>query len=97
MKVLVVIPARLGSTRLNEKPLIDLCGKLLIQRVYEGASESKLANKIIVATDSKKIESKCQEFGADVMLTPQNIQTGSDRVAYVAKELQEEYELVVNV
>ena len=97
MKVLVVIPARLGSTRLNEKPLIDLCGKPLVQRVYEGASESKLANKVIVATDSEKIERKCQEFGADVMLTPSSIQTGSDRVAYVAEKLQEEYDIVVNV
>ena len=97
MKSLIVIPSRIGSTRLPKKPLIDLCGKTLIQRVYEGARESKLANKIIIATDSLEIKKKCEEFNAQVMMTPQTINTGSDRVAYVAEKLQEEFDIIVNV
>jgi 3-deoxy-manno-octulosonate cytidylyltransferase (CMP-KDO synthetase) len=55
MKVLGVIPARYGSSRFPGKPLIDLKGKTMIQRVYEGASASKLITDLVVATDDERI------------------------------------------
>ncbi|MCK4562078.1 MAG: NTP transferase domain-containing protein, partial [Flavobacteriaceae bacterium] len=61
MKVLGIIPARYGSTRLEGKPLVDICGKPMIQRVYEQAK--KALNFVLIATDDERIEKVVKEFG----------------------------------
>jgi len=86
-KILVVIPARLGSKRLPGKPLINVNGKPLIQYVYEGCLKSKLADKVIVATDSQEIVDCVNGFNGEVMLTSFEHKTGSDRVAEVAEKM----------
>ena len=68
MKALGVIPARYASTRLPGKPLLDIAGKPLIQRVYEQAVQSQ-AQRVIIATDDERIQSAAQAFGADVCMT----------------------------
>ncbi len=79
-----VIPSRYASHRLPAKPLVDLCGKPMVQRVYEQAKKSQLLDRVVVATDDVRIEEAVRQFGGDVMLTSQEIASGSDRVAAVA-------------
>ena len=69
MRVLGVIPARYQSTRLPGKPLIDILGKSMIQRVYEQAIKCTKLDHVIVATDNEKIVKHIKEFGGDVVLT----------------------------
>ena len=82
-----IIPARFASTRLLGKPLADICGKPMIQHTYESAKQSKLLNEVIVAVDDEKVAQIIGNFGAKVVMTPKNIATGSDRIAFVAKNL----------
>jgi 3-deoxy-manno-octulosonate cytidylyltransferase (CMP-KDO synthetase) len=91
-----IIPARFASTRLLGKPLADIGGKPLIQHTFENASKSKLINKIIIAVDDSKVASVAKDFGADVVETPKKISTGSDRIAFVARELKDA-EIIVNI
>ena len=94
--IIGIIPARYASTRLPAKPIVDICGKPMIQRVYEQARQSKLINRLIVATDDERIAVVVRKFGGEVTLTPLDIRSGSDRVAYVAGSLSEA-DIVVNV
>ncbi len=79
-KIWAVIPARYASTRLPAKPLADLCGKPLIQRVYENSRDFGIFDKVIVATDDERIYSCVRDFGGDVVLTSAEHRTGSDRI-----------------
>lgn len=83
MKVLGVIPARYASSRFPGKPLIDLKGKSMIQRVYEGASRSKMITDLVVATDDERIVDEVRSFGGNVMMTEPTHQSGTDRCAEV--------------
>lgn len=94
--ILGVIPARFASTRLMGKPLANIGGKPMIQHTYEGATKSKLLNKIIIAVDDEKVADVCKSFGAAVMMTPRDVQTGSDRIAIVAKEFPRA-DIIVNI
>ena len=69
MKVVAVIPARYGSTRFEGKPLADILGKPMIQRVYEGVCQSKLIEDVIVATDDERIMKAVQQFGGKGIMT----------------------------
>lgn len=80
----VVIPARLGSTRLPRKVLLDLGGKPVVQHVWETACASG-AREIVIATDSEEVASVCRGFGADVALTSVSHASGSDRADEVAR------------
>lgn len=94
---LVVIPARLGSTRLPRKPLADIGGKPMVVRVAEQAKKS-LAQSVIVATDSAEIQAACDEHRIECLLTSENHLTGTDRLAEVAQLLKLAGDaLVVNV
>ena len=84
---LVVIPARLGSTRLPRKPLADIGGKPMVVRVAERAKES-LAQSVVVATDSAEIEAVCNEHRIECLLTSSDHPTGTDRLAQVAQLLK---------
>ena len=83
-KVVVVIPARYGSTRLPGKPLVLLAGKSMIQRVYERAKMAQRADRVIVATDDERIVKAVQEFGGEARMTRTEHRTGTERVAEVA-------------
>ncbi len=93
--VLGVIPARYGSTRFPGKPLAEICGKPMIQHVYERSKGSKVLDKLIVATDNEEIFDVVKSFGGEVIMTGENIQTGTDRTAEVAKIYP--YEVVLNI
>lgn len=94
--ILGVIPARFASTRLLGKPLADIGGKPMIQHTYESASKSKLLHKIIIAVDDEKVFQTVLGFGARAIMTPKDIATGSDRIAYVAKNIPEA-KIIVNI
>lgn len=94
-KVIIVIPARYGSTRLPGKPLVSLGGKPMVQRVYERAKLSKHAARVIVATDDDRIMTAVQSFGGEARMTRGDHRTGTERVAEVAA--REEGEIFVNV
>jgi len=94
---LVVIPARLGSTRLPRKPLADLAGKPMVVRVAERAKLS-LAQSVIVATDSAEIQAACNQHQIECLLTSADHPTGTDRLAEIAQILKlPANALVVNV
>lgn len=82
----VVIPARFASSRLPGKPLQDIAGKPMIQHVWEQACKSS-AQQVVVATDDARIVEACQGFGAQVVLTRVDHNSGTDRLAEVATAL----------
>ena len=96
MKIIGIIPARYASSRFPGKPLIDLKGKTMIQRVYEGAVKSKYLEKVIVATDDQRIFDAVEAFGGNVMMTSANHTTGTDRCGEVAQKYREA-DVVVNI
>lgn len=85
--VLGVIPARYGSTRLTGKPLIDLCGKPMVQHTYERASRAASMDALIIATDDGRIYNAVKQFGGTAVMTPTTCTSGSDRIAHVLREL----------
>ncbi|MDV9033193.1 3-deoxy-manno-octulosonate cytidylyltransferase [Pseudomonas sp. RAC1] len=93
----VVIPARLHSTRLPGKPLLPIAGKPMVQHVWEQACKSS-ASRVVIATDDASIVQACQAFGAEVLLTRADHESGTDRLAEVAAHLGLPAEaIVVNV
>lgn len=96
MKVLGVIPSRYESSRFPGKPLIDLKGKTMIQRVYEGAQKCTSFYKVIVATDDERIANHVLGFGGNVVLTKDTHESGTDRCGEVAA-LHPEADIIVNI
>lgn len=97
MSFVVVIPARYHSTRLPGKPLLEIAGKSMIQRAWEGAKQSS-ADAVIVATDDQRIYQAVRDFGADVEMTSIDHSSGSDRVQEVVQKLGfSPDQIVVNV
>lgn len=96
MKILGLIPARYASTRFPGKPLIDICGKSMIQRVYEQALKANCLTKVVVATDDERIFSHVEGFGGNAILTSSEHQSGTDRCAEVAEHFSE-YEAFINI
>jgi 3-deoxy-manno-octulosonate cytidylyltransferase (CMP-KDO synthetase) len=97
-KVLGVIPARLGSTRIPEKMLKDLAGKPLIQRTVERTLRAKSLDAIVVTTDSERIAEVVRSLGVPVIMSPSELPTGTDRVAYAVQQfLDFTPDIVVNV
>jgi len=94
-KVVVVIPARYGSTRLPGKPLLLLAGKPMIQRVYERAKLAVRVDRVIVATDDERIVKTVEGFGGEARMTRSEHRTGTERIAEVAA--REEGDVFVNV
>lgn len=86
MPFTVVIPARYASTRLPGKPLADIAGKPMIQHVYERACESD-AERVIIATDDRRIRDVCGHFGAQVVMTAAGHASGTDRLEEVTRKL----------
>ncbi|MEB4591798.1 3-deoxy-manno-octulosonate cytidylyltransferase [Candidatus Thiothrix sp. Deng01] len=94
MNPVVVIPARYASSRLPGKPLRVLAGKTLIRHVYERAQAAGFAT-VLVATDDERIRAECESFGAEVVMTAATHETGSDRLAEVARLQGWEDEVIV--
>lgn len=94
--IIGIIPARYHSTRLPGKPLIDIGGKPMLQHTYESAKKSKLLSDIIIAVDDERVFEAAKKFGAEVQMTPKDLETGSDRIAFVAKKLINA-EIIVNI
>jgi len=95
MRCLIVIPARMGSTRFPGKPLCDLCGKPMVQWVVERAKESGVGDKVVVATPDQEIIDACKSFDAEAVLTSHDHITGTDRIAEVAENI--EADVYVNI
>jgi 3-deoxy-manno-octulosonate cytidylyltransferase (CMP-KDO synthetase) len=83
MRVLGIIPARFASSRFPGKPLIDLCGKPMIQRVYEQALKAASLDEVWVATDDTRIAQVVRAFGGQAVMTPKSCPTGTDRLAMI--------------
>jgi len=82
--ILTVIPARYASTRFPGKPLVEIQGKSMVQRVYEQVQAANITGEIVVATDDHRIANHVETFGGKAMMTSPNHQTGTDRCAEVA-------------
>ena len=95
MSVVAIIPARYGSTRLPGKPLAQIGGKPMIQHVYQSTAKAKVLDRVIVATDDRRIEAAVKSFGGEVMLTSPRHASGTDRLAEVARKIKAD--LLVNV
>ena len=94
MKKIIIIPARLSSTRLENKVLMDLNGKTLIQRVFENAKKAKVSD-VYIATDSLKIKEICKSFTKNIIITSNNHKTGTDRIAEASKNIDSD--IVLNI
>ncbi|MDD3941771.1 MAG: 3-deoxy-manno-octulosonate cytidylyltransferase [Sphaerochaetaceae bacterium] len=95
MKTIGIIPARYGSSRLPGKPLKLICGKPMIQHVYEQGMKAKTLDSVVVATDDRRIVEAVQAFGGKAFLTSVEHKTGSDRIAEVARNMA--CDIVVNI
>lgn len=95
-KTAIIIPARYSSKRLNAKPLIEVNGKTIIQWVWEKAKQVKSADMVIIATDNEEIFNVAKGFGADVEMTSEHHQSGSDRIVEVAEKYPD-IEYIVNL
>jgi 3-deoxy-manno-octulosonate cytidylyltransferase (CMP-KDO synthetase) len=95
MKYAVVIPARYQSSRFPGKPLVDICGKPMIQHVWEKCCIAVDASQVYVATDSDKIAQCVSEFGGQVVMTSSTCLTGTDRLAEANETLNCDF--LVNV
>lgn len=88
-EVALVIPARLGSTRLARKALAEIEGAPMVVRVAEQAQKVRGVARILVATDSEEIVQVVKKAGFEARMTPESLRSGTERVAYLAKDLQE--------
>ena len=96
MKILCVIPARYASTRLPGKPLADIAGKPMIQRVYEQAKKAVHPAMVLVAADHPLVADAVTGFGGEVMMTSTDHPTGTDRLAEVARAFPG-FDVIINV
>ena len=96
LNVLGIIPARYGSSRFPGKPLLELKGKTMIQRVHEGASKSKLITTVVVATDDERIFDEVTRFGGNVRMTNPDHRSGTDRCGEVLEQF-ENIDVVINI
>lgn len=98
MKTLAVIPARLGATRLPRKPLRLLAGRPLVVRVWERVAAMEVADRCVIATDSEEVAAAARKSGAEAVLTSAAHQSGTDRVAEVARRSEfDGFDAVLNV
>lgn len=91
MQCAIVIPARMASTRFPGKPLCDLCGKPMVEWVYEAAVNSNIADQVIIATPDDEILTVARAFGAIALKTSSHHPSGTDRIAEVAREVSADF------
>ena len=95
--IIGIIPARFASSRFPGKPLIDIQGKSMIQRVYEQAMKSESLNRVVVATDDKTIHNHVISFGGDSVMTSERHQSGTDRCFETLQLIEGSYQYIVNI
>jgi 3-deoxy-manno-octulosonate cytidylyltransferase (CMP-KDO synthetase) len=95
IKTTAVIPARLGSTRLPNKVLADLCGKTLVRRVWEQVSQAARIDEVYIATDSPEVLAEAESWGGRALMTSPACQSGTERIASVISQLHGD--LILNV
>lgn len=96
MKTMIVIPARLASSRLSQKLLLRAGGKSVLQHTYEAASRSSLTNQVIIAADDASLIDEVKSFGGEARLTSVDCPSGTDRIAEIAR-MHDDVEIFVNV
>lgn len=96
MKIIGVIPARGGSTRFNNKPLAQICGKPMVWWVYKNSIEVECFEDVFVATDSEDIKNACENFGAKVIMTSKEHNTATDRLYEVSKIVEADLYVMIN-
>lgn len=98
MKVIGIIPSRFASSRFPGKPLVDIGGKTMIQRVYEQATKARALNEVVVATDDERIYKEVKRFGGHVLMTSPTHLNGTERCAeVVSKPNYGDFDVVVNI
>jgi len=97
MRILGIIPARYASTRFPAKPLVEIAGKSMIQRVYEQVKKSKVITTVIVATDHNEIFNHVKKFGGEVCMTKESHVSGTDRCYEALMQQKETYDYVINI
>ena len=97
MRSIGIIPARYASTRFPAKPLVEIKGKSMIQRVYEQAKKSTALDHVVVATDDQRIFDVVKTFNGEVVMTSENHQSGTDRCLDAALQMEIEFDVVVNI
>lgn len=96
MKPIIIIPARMASTRLPGKPLADIAGKPMIVRVAEQAIKANIGD-VVVATDTLEVKASVEDFGYKAILTRADHESGSDRVYEALLKIGGDYDAIINV
>src|ERR1035437_4132179 len=97
MKIVGIIPAPFAASRFPGKPLVDIAGKSMIQRVYEQAKRSKLLADVVVATDDERIAKHVKAFNGKVVITSESHQSGTDRCFEVIQTFSPSADVVINI
>ena len=97
MKILGLIPSRLGSTRLKQKPLLKIGGMPIVIHTYRRAKLSKMLNDLYICCDDKKIKDICDSYGAKCILTSKKHKNGTERIAEAYGKLGKKYDLIVDI
>jgi 3-deoxy-manno-octulosonate cytidylyltransferase (CMP-KDO synthetase) len=96
-KIIGIIPARYASTRFPAKPLVDIAGKSMIQRVYEQCKKSKSLSEVVVATDHELIFRAVEEFGGKAVMTAENHPSGTDRCYEAFQKSGGDFDYAINI
>ncbi len=97
MKAIGIIPARYASSRFPGKPLADILGKSMIQRVYEQCKKANSLSEVIVATDYKRIFNHVISFGGKALMTATTHLSGTDRCNEAIQSLETKYDIAINI
>jgi 3-deoxy-manno-octulosonate cytidylyltransferase (CMP-KDO synthetase) len=97
MKIIGLIPSRLGSTRLKQKPLIKIGGIPIVIHTYKRAKLSKMLDDLYICCDDKKIRAICDNYGAKCILTSKKHKNGTERIAEAYSKLKKKYDLIVDI
>lgn len=95
MKKIVVIPARLNSSRLPRKVLLELNGKTVVQKVYERCVQAKNIDEVYIATDSSEVKESCESFTKNIIMTSETHESGTDRIAEAVESI--DCDVIINV
>ncbi len=96
IKTAVIIPARLASTRLPNKPLVNILGKTMIARVYEKAQQVENV-EVYVACDSQEVKNEIENIGGQAIITDPDLPSGTDRIYAAMKQIGKDFEYIVNL
>ncbi len=97
MSIVGIIPSRYASTRFPGKPLVDINGKTMLQRVVEQAQQADLLSDLYVATDDERIFKHAEDIGVKVLFTKENHPSGTDRCAEAIQKLNKPFDYVLNI